>query len=131
MKKMLKIFLTFSMILSTKSNAESTVFIEKDTPAPFSGYLFTEQAGKELKLKLVDLEYFKQLSTSLQNQVDLYVKIDLKTQEKLNVLSTQNDKLAQTAYNASSLNAWEKGGYFLLGVAAAILAAFAVKQVVR
>ncbi len=119
------------MILSLKSNAESTVFIEKDTPAPFSGYLFTQEAGKELKLKLVDLEYFKQLSTSLQNQVDLYVKLDLKSQEKLTVLSEQNDKLAKTAYNASSFNAWEKFGYFTLGVLATVLAAFAVKQAIK
>ncbi len=133
MKKTSKTFWTFLILicLSNQAFGDAAVFIQKDTPAPYSGYLFTEAAGKDLKLKLVDLEYFKALSTSLQSQVDLYSKIEVKYQEKITIVEEQNDKLAKSVYSERNMNNWERAGYFVLGVAATVFAAFAVKQVVK
>lgn len=132
--KLLNKFWIISISLSLISNtaySNDSVFIEKNTPAPFSGFLFSEQKGREIKQRLVEADYFEQLNKSLQIQIKLYENIETRNNEKYNILLDQNDRLAKNLYSERNMSTWEKLAYFGLGVLATVLTTYAIKQAVK
>lgn len=90
------------LIISNTCFAQDSIFIDKDTKAPFSGYLLPEEKVKELRNNTLERDLYKTESELRERQVKL--------------LSEQNDKLATTLQSTSSLSSWEKIGFFALGI---------------
>jgi len=90
------------LIISTTSNAQDAVLIEKDSPAPFSGVLLTkERAEKAVKAEKSNL-LLKDLSLHKDSLIKYY-KEDASLQRK----RLSSEKFKNNIYNV---------GYFLLGV---------------
>ncbi len=129
MKKIFVQFLAISLISNTAY--ADVIWLEKGTAANFSGFLFDEKAGKDVKAKLVDLEYFQKLNESLQKQVTFLEAIEKRSEEKLTIVLDRNDQLAKSLNSARSLNDLERVLYFAAGVLGTILVLYGVKQVAK
>lgn len=117
---MIKIVLSL-LLIGNLALAQDAVYLTKDQPAPFEGYLINPKATK-------DLYNIKLERDSLQKQLDLSQKNNALEEQKSSILLDQNTKLAQTAYNAQSLSTWEKIGYIALGVGIVSLGAYVAKE---
>jgi len=94
-----------SLIMLTSLNSfaqQESVYLDKGTPAPFFGYLLPEDTVITLRNNTLERDMYKTESTLKDQQIQL--------------LSTQNDNLSKTLESTSSLNAWEKIGFFVGGV---------------
>lgn len=98
------------LLISNLSFAQDSIYLDKDKSAPFSGYLLPEETVKELRNNTLERDLYKTESDLRERQVKL--------------LSDQNEKLAKTLQDTSSLSTWEKIGFFLGGV---ILTGLAIK----
>lgn len=100
LQKLLMIFVILS--LSNTVLADDSVYLDKDKPAPYSGYLLPEAKVKELR------------NSSLER--DMYKTTNELKDQQIKLLSDQNNKLATTLESTSNLSTWEKIGCFAGGV---------------
>jgi len=103
MKKYIALLMIF--LYSCDSWAEPVVkYIEKNTPAPYSGYLFTPDGERKLRLTDQELNYYKSLNESLttinkaqeDNLNKFQQKIDLKD-KRIDDLENKDPKWLQLA----------------------------------
>lgn len=121
----MKIFnIILILLMSNLVLAQDVVYLGKDEKAPYEGYLTSPAKTKDLYN--VGLE-----RNSLQKQLDLSQKDNASKDKKIDILITQNDRLAQAAYNSQSLSTWEKIGYISLGVAIIGLGAYVAKEAAK
>lgn len=114
--KTLKVFLMVGTILTTNVHAEDVVILQKDSPAPFTGLLFTQQKANELKNGLVERDGLLKINESLNKSLTLQDNIIQKKDEGITTLLDQNDRLAKSLYNERTVSDWTRAGYFILGV---------------
>lgn len=91
-----------TLLLSNICLAQDVIYLDKDSKAPFSGYLLPEEKVKELRNNTIERDLYK-------------TEVDLR-ERQVKLLNEQNDKLALTLQSTSSLSTWEKVGYFIGGV---------------
>ena len=118
-------------IVSQISLAADVTYINKDDKAPYSGFLFTEDKAKDIRLQLIDLDTYKSLNKSLERTVELYKKNEDIDQSKINTLLDQNDKLATNLYSARETSNWERALYFFGGAVLTGLAFYGASQVYK
>lgn len=87
------------------------VYVEKDRPAPFSGYLMNQERVERVR----------------------NISLELSSQQKINDLLKQENSMLLEKYNAykqppKEQSMVEKVGYFLLGVGVTTIAVFGVKK---
>lgn len=119
MKNLQKMVLWISLIsiVNNTSYSQDSIYLEKDKPAPFTGFLLPEETVKELKNNTLERDSYKrQLDLTNQN-------VDILNKEKI-ILLDQNLKLIQSGTLDHTLNNWEKAGYFFGGI---ILTGLAIK----
>lgn len=113
--KKLKTYLMMSLLIfSSVANSLEVVAIEKDQKAPFSGVLMDNEKSNQIKNQLLERDYFEKANKSLNNQLEIYVKI---TKEQQDLLNNSNSELTKTIY-------------FSLGVLATGLTLYAAKRVI-
>jgi hypothetical protein len=125
MRKFLSLILT--LVISNTSLAvcdKKVTLLNENQTSPCTGYLFTPQAEQELRTKLVDLDYYVALSTSLSKINDLQKKaLDISVEQKdllqKDLAATQQE--LQTRKNYDYL-------YYGAGILTSILVMFAVRQ---
>lgn len=103
-------------IISANGENNEVVFIQKDTEAPFTGYLFTPNNASKIKAELIQLDYYKQLELSYEKSIDLYKKNEDIYNFKVNTLLEQNDKLADALYKSKDRDTWENRFWFVAGI---------------
>lgn len=129
--KALNHLLVFLLIISTRSNADPVAFVEKDTPAPFSGFLFTPDQAKEMRVKLLERDYYFEVSESLEKTVTNYNTIVDGEREKNKMLLEQNTKLIKDYQSMKDTSDLQKILWFSIGVAATVLGLYGLKQTLR
>lgn len=111
---LLKILLIFSLSVNN-AYAVDVSLLDKDQPAPYKGYLFTEEKTLQIRRDLLEFDNQKSVIESYQRSINLYKANEQTYIDKTTILLQQNDKLAQSVYQAKSTSDLEKVGYFLLG----------------
>lgn len=104
MNQLLKMtfWVSLTILISLNSFAQDSVYLDKGTPSPFSGYLLPEEEVKTLRDNTLERDMYKTTN-------------DLKDQQ-IKLLSDQNTSLAKTLEVTSSLSTWEKVGYLAAGI---------------
>jgi hypothetical protein len=125
-------WLTILLICLNLNNAiADVVFLDKNKPAPFSGYLFGEEEAQNARNAVIDRDRYRLLSDSLQHTVNLQSE-NIKLEEKrVELYKTKTDELAKELYSARTVNNWERVGWFILGIAATTAAGYAISHVSR
>lgn len=127
--KILSILLITSILSGQIALAEGeAVSIRKNDPAPFAGVLLSNEKANELNNGLNERDQLKLLNESYTKTIKLYKDNEDLYNNKVNTLLTQNDKLAQSLYDARETTAWERFGWFALGVVGTSLAVYGVKK---
>lgn len=134
MKKSLQtIFLNF-LIVSLINNlcyAEDVIRLEKDKPAPFTGYLFTDSKTKEIRIQLLEREAYKELNESLEKTNSLYKQNTEMKDQQIKIITEQNTNLAKNLREERSTSNWERFMWFGLGVLATGAALHGLKEIAR
>jgi hypothetical protein len=118
--------LTFS--ISVNSLAADVTFLEKGSPAPYTGYLFSEEKTLKIRKELIELDTLKLLETSYNKSIDLYKKNEDLQNTKVNLLLQQNDKLAEALVKSRERSEWETRIWFGLGILVSGLAVYGAAQ---
>lgn len=123
--------LLLAIIFSINCWAQDVVYIEKGTPAPYSGQLFTNKKALEIRKQLIERDQFKLFNEALTQNVDLQQKIIINQKDQVNLLLDQNTKLVSRVENNGSLTNFERMFWFGIGVVSSGLAVWGASRLVR
>jgi hypothetical protein len=110
MKKLLVYLLlmcSFSQVVYG-DDAGGVVLLEKNSPAPYSGFLFTQEKAE--RVRLLDLDYKQELKKNefLTTENVIYL-------ERIKLKDEQIDLLAKRVVDDKDDALWSKIGFFLIG----------------
>ena len=107
------------LIFSTTIKANTdVVFINKNSPAPFDGILFTESKAKELRSDILESEKTKILLQSQLHKSETLQQIIQLKEKEIELYRTQNQRLMVNQNVSSSLNyIWFGLGVLATGIA--------------
>jgi len=105
------------LLISNISWAQESVYLDKDKPAPFSGYLVPEETIKNLRNDSLDAEMYRKIVPLKDNQIQL--------------LTDQNTKLATTLISTTSMTTLEKVAWFAGGIIVTGLAVKAAHEIYK
>jgi hypothetical protein len=117
------------MMTIPRISLADTIFITKDQPAPFSGFLFDEASAKKTRIELLNKDFLKETNESLNRSLNLSVQNSEYKDKQINILLEQNDKLAKANSSQRSANFWENSLYFLAGVGITGFIAYGLQKV--
>lgn len=117
--------ISYNCFGQTESNV---VLLEKNSPAPFKGYLFTEEKTLKIRQDLIDINNLKILKSSYEKSIDLYEKKEDNYNNKINLLLEQNDKLSKALQTQQQYSELNKTLWFVMGVLATGVGAYAVSN---
>lgn len=132
--KLLKIFKIFLIVLSLISSpvyAENAVYLEKDKPAPFTGFLITEQKAKEYQLTDIKLTEVTALNESLKKSLVLQQDVINLTNKKADLAVSGMERLSKQLYDERGLTSYERLLWFGLGVVAVGIAVYGAKKLTQ
>ncbi len=130
-KKNCWIFLIILTILTNSLLADPVIFLDKDKPAPFDGYLFSPKDAKDLRLKLIDNDINLEVIKSYQKSLSISDQINSANEKKINLCVTQVETLSKTTVDEREFSDWKKLGWFTLGVLTSILTVYGIKKVTQ
>jgi hypothetical protein len=113
------------------SPKKEIVYIEEGGKAPYSGVLFPVEKAGELRKMAIELDALKTINASYEKTVSSYVKMNELTEQKVNTLLEQNDKLSLALIESRESNDLQKIVWFALGVAATGLALYGAKEAIK
>ena len=128
LKNLLVILLIFLTLKNSIVCAEDVVVIVKDSPAPFTGLLMTQEKANTVYNELTT---FKLLNTSLEKSVTLYKQNEELYEKKVNVLLEQNTKLSESLQKERTSNNWEKVLWFGLGFISVAAGIYGVQTITK
>lgn len=83
-------------------------FIEKDTPAPYSGFLYTREESQKLRLELIEADFNRKELDALKKQNELLM--DMASNWR-----TQSKQLSDELVRKERNSFWQNTLYFSLG----------------
>lgn len=116
-------------LISCSLTFADTIYLAKDTPAPFEGLLFPTAQANQIRQQLIERDGLLLINTSLQKSLDLSTQIDTSNNKKINLLIEQNDKLASSLSEERTMSNWERVGYFVGGIVVVGLAFYGLGQI--
>lgn len=128
--KILKISLT-ALISSQIAFGLDAKYLPQGTPAPFEGYLLSVPKAKQIRSQLLEIELLQATNASLHNSLKIQKDITILTEDKVKILSEQNDKLAKSLMDERSVSNLERFFWFSMGVIGAGIAVWSVKKVAQ
>jgi len=127
---MVRLILVLSLI-GNLCYAEDVIRLEKDKPAPFTGYLFTDEKTKDTRIKLLERDFYKETSESFEKS-NTYLQKNLSLKdEQIKLITEQNTNLAKTLREERSMTGWERIGWFSLGIVATGFALRGLQEITR
>jgi hypothetical protein len=107
---------TLFLALLTSLNALGQVqYLPKDAPAPYSGFLFTPEAEKANRARLLERDYFEQLDIQNKQLIQLQITQTTLVQEQSNLWKAQSENLAKQLAAVKENTFWKNLLYFSLG----------------
>ncbi len=126
---MFKLILLLSLALYSPALADTSVALDQNQKAPFAGVLMDPEAANKVKAGLLERDLYKEITESQTHSIDLLKQNVSYSEDKVNKLLEQNDKLSERLQSAQSTSTFEKVGLFVLGIAATIGAGLAIKSI--
>jgi protein-arginine kinase len=123
--------LLIASLTSINSYSKDSVSIEKGTPAPFKGILFTSQKAQQIRIELIERDQFKLFNKTLLENTEIQKTIILNQKEQVSILLNQNDKLVSIAEKAQARSNLARVTWFGLGVLTTGLAVYGASLLVR
>lgn len=99
-------------------------YIEKDTPAPYTGFLFTPEKEQQIRLTLIEHDFLKL-------ELEVYKDTNKLLQERANLWQKQSTELANELVKKERLTFWQNTLYFGLGAILTGVLAVGVSRAVR
>lgn len=125
MYRMMILLIILTSLISNLCYANDVIYLEKDKPAPYDGFLFTPDKTKDTRIKLLERSTFEGLNDSL-SKTNTLLEANVKSKDQqLTLVMDRNNQLAETIRSQQSMNNWEKAAYFVAGV---LITYFAVKE---
>lgn len=120
----MKHLLILILALSNVCYADQSTLLEKDQKAPYTGYLLDQDKAE--KVHAMSLNYQEALDNEkyLTDTNAIYVK-------RIELVSTENDKLAKQVAEQRDSSIWSKLGFFVLGAAVTTGLAFGLSRATR
>lgn len=120
------IFLT-----TINSFAVDTIVLNKGQQAPFDGILMNTTKANTIKGQLLERNTLLEEKDSFEKSLKLYADINQLNTQKVNLLSSENDRLSKELGDAKSTSTFERIVWFSLGVLATGAVFWGVKQSLR
>lgn len=127
MKYLILIAFLFS---SLTAHADDVKYLKQGETAPFTGYLFTPEKERELRLMDVDYKFVKDLNLSLTNINKVYEDNTKILEERITNKDKQIDNLTERLSEKSD-GILSKIGMFLLGAAVTTGIAYGVAKATK
>jgi len=96
------------IITPVNTFAEDVIKLDKGTPAPYTGYLFSPETEQKARLSVKELSYYKELNIINEEALNLYSK-------RLTLTDTENLQLRDTIRKQEDVNFWKNTLYFVFG----------------
>lgn len=106
-------------------------YLEKDTPAPFSGFLFSKESEKQLREMEQDLALCNKASALYVKQSEAQEELFKLAQRKASLYETQSDRLAKELADQRSTTFWQNTAYFIGGALLSGIIAYGYSRVLR
>lgn len=115
-------FTTIILFLSISFNSlAQPKYIEKGTPAPFTGFLFSAEDELKNRKELIELDGYRQKYPLLNENNEIL-------KQQVNLWRTQSEDLSKQLIRQERSTFWQNLGYFALGAVLTTGMAFAVNQ---
>lgn len=92
--------------------ADDVVYLNKGTPSPADGYLFSPAKTQDMKNKLITVDDLKAQNASYQKSIDLYKSNESDYQKQVDLLSGANSRLVAQQQTALAMSTYEKAAWF-------------------
>jgi len=122
------LIITMLLIFNGSFACDPVKFVEKGNPAPCSGYLFTPEKEREIRLQLVELEFEKQLVISKDRQIELHKQENKLITERYDLWRVEAKELSSDLSKERNNNFWRNTLYFALGMIITTGVTYAVNQ---
>ena len=127
-----KLIITLCIIVNPSLTfADDIVYLNKGTPSPSDGYLFSPAKTQTVKNQLLTIDDLRLQVASYQKSINLYKVNESEYQKEIDLFSTQNTKLINEQQTALSMSTYEKAGWFAGGLIASALAFVAASKVIK
>jgi hypothetical protein len=110
------------------SSIAQVKYVEKGTPAPYTGYLFTPEKEKETRFKLIDLDYYKKLSEINTARLDNAHKQNELLSKQVDLWQNHSKELSKELATNESRSFWKNILYFGLGAIITVGLTYSVNQ---
>lgn len=119
-------FVTIFLVAFTSNavRADEVQFLTKGQPAPFAGYLITQEKVDKVHDLSVDLDHERKINLLLQKDADFYV-------QRLDLYKGQTEDLSKQLAATKDNSFFSKVGFFVLGAALTTGIAFGVSRATR
>jgi hypothetical protein len=133
MSQIVKIILIFNIAIwnsfaMASDCQESVTLLDKGTPAPCTGFLFSPDAEAQAASDARDAKYYKLINEKLELRHDLMLEQNEILDKRLKLYMDQSHTLATELHKKESRSTWEKVGWFVLGIGVTGLAIYGAGQ---
>lgn len=113
-------FIIFNLFLSSIANSQ-VLYILKDTPAPYDGYIFTIPAELQNRKLLLELDYYKSTEPLYKSNIELLTK-------QTDIWRKQSEELSLTLTKREDRSFWINTLYFTAGCLITTLITYSVNH---
>lgn len=125
MKKSLIFIISFFLISNPLfANEDLVVPIDVGEKARFSGFLFSREAERKVRYRLIETEGLQRLNISLETSLKL-------SREDSKLCYDRNNDLSKNLNDARQMTNWEKFAWFTLGIVTTTAVLYGLKQISR
>lgn len=107
---------------------DEVVSLHKNDKSPYDGVLFPLDKAKELQTAVLERDNYKLLNESLQKSLDLDKDTEKVLNQKVELITQQNNNLSETLYKTRETTAWDHFWWFLLGVVSTTAAVYGASR---
>lgn len=110
--------MTTLLLGSTAANSQDSQYIEKGSPAPYTGILFTEKKAQSIRNELLEGDKAKVELKAEQNKTKRLNEVIVLKNEEIDLYKTQNERLTSAKERSDTMNyIWFGMGILATGLA--------------
>jgi len=129
--KSLAVLLISILLVGQPCLADDVKFVRQGEPSPFTGYLFSVEKEKELRLLDQKLEFANMKVDLLKKSNELQNEMLTISAQRSEMYKTNSDSLSKQLADHKSDNFWKNTLYFSLGAVLSGVVAYGVSRSVR
>lgn len=118
-------------ILGNNCFAIDSIALKLNDPAPFAGVLMSSSKAQTIRTQLLERDTLLEEKDSYEKSLKLYSDITQLNNQKISILSDENERLSKQLSTQSVTSNWERVLYFGLGVLGTGLVLYAARQTLK